>query len=111
MKLNTLLAGPIVRRVDPESAYFWIATSVPASVIAEVYAVEDGHELERVGGGPAESLRLGERLFVHLVRATPDEDLWPLDRVLAYDLRMVPDFDDPPLTLKDLGLLDGPNRP
>jgi hypothetical protein len=111
MELNVLLAGPIVRRVEQDAAYLWVATSVPASVIGEVYQASTTYQEkpERLGGGPAESLQIGEKLFVHLVRATPDAGTWPRGELLAYDLRLLPDDDCPALRLADLGLLEGPN--
>lgn len=112
MNLNVVLAGPIVRRVDGNAAYFWIATSVDASVVAEVYRASslNSDKPERLGGGAAEILRLGERLFVHLVRAAPDGDSWPRGELLAYDLRVLVTSDDSPaMGLGDLDLLEGPN--
>ena len=112
MVLNTLLAGPLLRRTESDRVFVWLATSCAASVVAEVYQAAGGdvESLERVGGGAAQSVRLGERLFVHLVCATPDEGRWPVDRLLAYDLRIVTEDDQPVMKLEDLGLLDGPNR-
>lgn len=107
--LNALLAGPILRRVQRDCAFIWLATSRPAAVVAEVYRRQDGG-LNRIGGGPAQSLRLGPRLHIHLVRAAPAEGVWPLDELLAYDLRVAfVDDDDPVMTLADFGLTSGPN--
>ncbi|MDQ4144531.1 MAG: hypothetical protein M3198_12450 [Actinomycetota bacterium] len=112
MVLNTLLAGPILRRTEAERAFIWVATSRPASVVAEVFSAKQGDpsDLERIGGGAAESIRLGENLYVHLVCARPSGETWPLDQLLAYDLRIVTHDDDPVLRLADLGLLDGVNK-
>ena len=112
MDLNVHLAGPIVRRVENDAAYIWLATSVPGSVTGEVYRASSltGGKRERLGGGAAESLQIGANLFVHLVRLAPSEGTWPREELLAYDMRMVPDSDDlETMTLADMGLLDEPN--
>ena len=112
MTLNSLLAGPILRRTQKDCAFIWLATSRPAAVVAEVYRAPAGADadLQRIGGGPAESIRLGRRLYVHLVRAAPSQGHWPLDELLAYDLRVAfLDDDDPAMTLADFGLVSGPN--
>lgn len=113
MELNLLLAGPVLRRVERDRAYVWLATSRPAAVVAEVYRTGDGStsdQRKRIGGGPAESIRLGERLFIHLARATPSDNEWPGGELLEYDLRLAfVDGDEPVMTLSDFGLLEGPN--
>ena len=112
MNLNSLLLGPILRRAEQGRTFIWIATSRRASVVAEVFRANNGDpgDLQRVGGGAAESLRLGERLFVHLACATPAQDEWPPDELLAYDLRIAfTDDEEPVMGLRDFGLLDGPN--
>jgi hypothetical protein len=108
MELQTLLAGPIVRRVERNRVCLWVATSHALDVAAEVYAIE-GPALRRVGVGTAESVKLGERLFVHLVQAHPDGDEFPVDELLGYDLRFTTDGGEVK-TLADFGLLQGPRR-
>lgn len=112
MTLNTLLAGPILRRTEKDRTFIWLATSCSAAVVAEVYRAKDGDpgELERIGGGAAQSVKLGENVHVHLVCATPVDETWPVDELLAYDLRIVTDDDQPVMRLGDLGLLDGRNK-
>ena len=109
--LEALLAGPILRRVEKNAAYVWVATSRPAAVVVEVYrAGAERAQQVRVGGGPAESIRLGERLFVHLARATPADGDWPTNELLAYDLRVAfVDGDEPVMALADFDLLEGAN--
>ena len=115
MTLNALLAGPILRRTERDSVFIWLATSRPAAVVAEVYRADGsggsgGTEFARIGGGPAQSLALGPRLFVHLVRAAPANGEWPREELLGYDLRVAfLDDDDPVMTLADFGLTSGPN--
>jgi hypothetical protein len=105
MELQWLLAGPILRRTEPGQVCVWLATSEPAAISGEVLALGDhGRPL---GTGVAETVRLGPRLFVHLVRIRPDDSDtgFPTDTLLAYDLVV-----DGERRLADLGLLDGPDR-
>ena len=41
-KLPTLLAGPILRRVEPSQVCIWIACSKDVSIRAEIFRVEAG---------------------------------------------------------------------
>ena len=112
MTLETLLAGPILRRTDLGRVIVWVATAEPASVTADVFAIDAGgpgkYELQKVGTGEAETARLGPRLFIHLIGAIPEGDSFPVDRLLAYDIVVRPE-DGAPKNLRDLGLVSGPN--
>ena len=111
MALPLLLAGPILRRCEATRVVIWLATSEPASPRAEVFRFGSNGSLDPtpVGSGEAESIRLGERLFVHLISATPGADRFPTDELLAYDLALEPDGGAGPRDLRSLGLLDGPD--
>ncbi len=107
MELQWLLAGPILRRTEPGQVCVWLATSEPASIGGEVLALDGGVPGGPLGTGDAKTVRLGPRLFVHLVRIRPDDDngSFPTDTLLAYDLLV-----DDGRRLADLGLLDGPAK-
>jgi len=106
MHLEWLLAGPILRRTEPGQVCVWLATSAPADIRGEVLRLEANRATDVLGKGQAESVRLGERLFVHLVRIAPDDGgRFPTDELLAYDLVV-----DGERRLRDLGLLDGEHR-
>jgi hypothetical protein len=135
LSFPTLLAGPMLRRAEPEQVCIWLASSKPVSIRTEIFRVDDlkktrdTHEsktkVKAIGLGSAESLRLGERLYVGLVIARPiqvEEDVvdndshtskvgFPTDDLLAYDIEL--SYDDNYVkkseTLKDLGLLSGNN--
>ena len=109
MELETLLAGPIVRRAEANRVCLWIATSRPVRVTAEVHRFRDS-DLERVGAGEAESIRLAERLFVHLIQVRPHEQAFPRDELLAYDIQLSEEIEPGRRTLADFGLLEGPQR-
>jgi hypothetical protein len=112
-----VLAGPLLRRAEPSRVLVWLATSVPLAVDGEVVALDrpDGAARPpRVGGGGGRRVRLGPRLFVHLLDMRPDPATgrFPTDRLLGYDLTLRAEDAGgrPPRRLADLGLLDGPRR-
>ena len=88
IELKKLLAGPVVRRVESRAALIWVATSEEVRVAAEVFRIDPGSGVAGplVGQGRGELVRLGPRLFVHLIEATPFEAGFPVDTLLGYDL-------------------------
>jgi hypothetical protein len=141
LSFPTLLAGPILRRAEPEQICIWIASSKPVSIRAKIFRVDDLKKItdtyeskinvRSIGSGSAESLRLGEHLYVGLVTARPiqeeeekeedDVDVdndshtskvrFPTDELLAYDIELSckDGYVKKSETLKDLGLLSGNN--
>ncbi|HSH62286.1 MAG TPA: hypothetical protein VK988_22080, partial [Acidimicrobiales bacterium] len=104
LELRDVLAGPILRRTEPERVCIWLATSAARELSAEVFSLRSG-EPRRVGGGRGRRVRLGPGLYVHLVSAVPDGERFPVDELLAYDIEST--GDGPPRRLADLGLLSG----
>ena len=101
-----LLAGPILRRVDPTRIRVWIATSGP--VRASLWVHRAGQERGgAVGAGEAASVRLGQRLFVHLLTARPSGQRFPIDELLTYDLELQCPASGWSGRLAELGLLEG----
>lgn len=98
--LPRVLAGPIVRRVEPGAACVWIATREPEPVRVEVCTPDASGE--RLGAARARSVRLGPGLSVHLATVVADRGSFPTDTLLGYDV-VVGDDD-----LDSLGLLDEP---
>jgi hypothetical protein len=80
-----LLAGPVLRRADSGRICAWIATLAPVSPSLLVYRAGGGNG-GAVGTGTAESVRLGERLHVHLLTATPQAGRFPAGELLTYDI-------------------------
>jgi hypothetical protein len=88
-KLPTLLAGPILRRVEPTQVCIWIACSKAVSIRAEIFRVQSDFSEKRktentendinkqtkntsaIGLGSTKSIRLGENLYIGLVIARP----------------------------------------
>ena len=78
MRLPEVLAGPLLRRAEPGRVLVWLATSVPLTVSGEVFALvapPDDERQRRLGRGRGRQVRLGPRLFVHLVSVLPDPDV------------------------------------
>jgi hypothetical protein len=113
VSLPEILAGPLLRRAEPGRVLLWLATSRPVTVHGEIVSVgpqRDG-DLQRVGWGSARRVRLGPRLFIHLVSVLPDPAVgaFPSNHLLGYDLMLVDGAAGrPPRRLGDLGLLAGP---
>jgi hypothetical protein len=99
-----LLSGPILRRTEPARVCVWVATSTPARVRGEVFSFLGGRPLP-IGAGSAETIRLGAKLFVHLVGMTPENGAFPRDELLAYDLEL--SDNGTTKRLADLDLLSG----
>jgi hypothetical protein len=104
--LNTLLAGPILRRVEPTRVCLWLATSQSVRARAEIFALGRDHQpRSRLGGGESERLQLGPRLFIHLIQAVPDGEAFPVRQLLAYDIALCKGDDRAGRGLRELGLL------
>jgi hypothetical protein len=67
--LPLILAGPIVRRVEPESATIWLALKEPRLVTLHVYARDSAGESVPRMEGTSHTLRLGDHLHVVAVTA------------------------------------------
>jgi hypothetical protein len=112
MELNLVLAGPILRRVEPTKACIWLATSAPVRARALIFEHDqDGSAAPRpIGAGESESVQLGPRLFVHLLVAGPEEDTFPIDRLLEYDVEVVEEQTGRAFALQELGMVGGEDR-
>jgi hypothetical protein len=116
---QTILLGPILRRVDTNQVCIWIACSKPVTAKAEVFRFSDLHNPENpraIGSGVAKSIRLGDRLHIALIIARPmqgqqDESSsreFPIGTLLAYDLEITgTNGEAPRKRLADFGLLNG----
>jgi hypothetical protein len=107
MELNLVLAGPILRRVEPTKACIWLATSAPVRARGLIFEHNDGGSGpgQSVGRGDSERIQLGPRLFVHLIVAVPAGDTFPVNRLLAYDVELVDEKAGTVMRLSDIGVL------
>src|SRR5689334_19033320 len=96
--LPTVLAGPIVRRVEPKLASFWIALSEPGDVTATIWAgaqkagatagtVQSG--TGKLASATVKTRRFGKRLNVALVvvKLTDPAVLQP-GAIFSYDIQV-----------------------
>jgi len=114
VELPLLLAGPILRRVDPTLAAVWLALSQEATVTLRVW---EGQLTSRAAGetaapfvesDPELTWRLGEELHLVVVSARIPPQAgksFQADTTYCYDLS-IKVGDSEPATLKTLGMLD-----
>lgn len=126
--LPTILAGPILRRVEPSQACIWMACSTPVTARVNIFAfqgsatstdsIEAFSKPVLAGTGLSKSLQLGKNLHILLVIARPitagtDNSLahFPSDTLLAYDIEIAETDGLSGVTrnLKSLGLAEGKN--
>jgi hypothetical protein len=93
-----------LRRADREQVCVWICTLGPARPALLVYRASAGPG-ETLGTDTAESVRLGERLYAHLLTARPRAGRFPAGELLTYDVEL--DTGGAALRLADLGLSGG----
>jgi hypothetical protein len=112
--LPILLAGPVLRRAEPEQVCIWVACSRPVTIKAEIFRFDDELTIPNIskknnndeinntipiGLGSSEAIQLGERLYVGLVRVHPilrnkhtnhptKKLSFPTDVLLAYDIEL-----------------------
>jgi hypothetical protein len=92
--LPLVLAGPIVRRAQPDAVWFWIACSqnitncTPDITVYNLDGSRNAALTERMKLAPAapQVARLGERLWVAIVAARPANLTFSDDWIYGYDL-------------------------
>jgi hypothetical protein len=110
MDLPLLLAGPILRRVEPALVSVWLAFSVPVSVRLQVWEgrAETGRPDPFLESPPTSSLRVAARLHVVevtiVIPATDGKSL-QADALYSYDVQ-VSEAAGPVQTLATMGLLE-----
>ncbi|HVF17381.1 MAG TPA: hypothetical protein VNA21_10725 [Steroidobacteraceae bacterium] len=109
MVLPLLLAGPIVRRVEPSLAAVWIALSEPASVSLKLFdgriSAQDAGTPLLTSEAPASTLRVGDKLHIALalIKIPQTSPQLQPNRIYSYDLDIK--VGDSTHTLNSLGLL------
>lgn len=111
MNLPSLLAGPILRRVERKAIYLWVAMSKRYQVSAQVYMVRNNGKDYTLLSNQSETktIQLGKKLFISLIKAFPEEDSFPSQTLLGYNLTFSRGNEE--LDLQDFDLLrkDSPN--
>src|SRR5688572_4501090 len=114
MDLPLLLAGPIVRRVEPTLASVWVALRDPATVTLKLWEGRvtsgSGNVLNSSEPPGARTLRVGAKLHIAVcvVKIPPNSPrLLQPGKIYSYDLEIVATRDgiSETHTLKSLGLL------
>jgi hypothetical protein len=83
---RALLAGPILRRADRKAIHIWVAVSSSMRIEGKVF---DAATLKLLGHGTAQTIAIGgasTRLHVALVKLTPADGLFPVEKILGYNL-------------------------
>lgn len=113
MTLPLLLAGPILRRVEPTRVSVWVALSRAASVRLSLWEnrVRSGssNPLASSPGTGVHTLRMGDKLHIALVTlkvaGESNQTLQP-GRLYSYDLELAPDGESDKQTLASLHMLE-----
>jgi hypothetical protein len=84
-QLPILLAGPVVRRIEPTSATIWVATSIELVMRCSITDLKSGAVL---GLADALSFPLGEKLFINLATVNVPAGL-PRNTLLGYNFEII----------------------
>ncbi|MDQ0217758.1 hypothetical protein ELQ35_13350 [Peribacillus cavernae] len=90
MKLPVVLAGPFLRRTEFDRVYVWIACSEEYEISAELYQINKNaafaYDPEQIKTS-VKTVRLGEKLFISIVKLEPISESFPIDQLLGYNIR------------------------
>lgn len=104
----SVLAGPILRRVEPTQIFIWIATSKSLLIQTDLYKLnKNNNELTKTKCD-TNSIRLGENLYIHLIKVTPMNEPFLMNQLYGYNLHFRQGSDT--FHLGDLGYLT-PHKP
>ncbi len=114
LNLPLVLAGPIIRRVEPTHAYIWLALREPLELDTLLYIVKyhdqtDSYEYEVLPSKTeTESVKVGTNLYIYLVKVSPLQKPFPKNSLIGYNI----EFKTPTkkIDLGDLGLLSPHQR-
>lgn len=83
--LPPVLAGPILRRLEPQRLALWLAGSAPLRLTLLLQPAGEAARHIPLDDHSCPAIRVGEHAYLHLVDVSLDEPL-PRDVVIAYDL-------------------------
>jgi hypothetical protein len=88
--LPLILAGPILRRTEPDAVTVWVALRQACNVTLEVYATEgEGRSIDRLQmQGSRATIPIGQHLHLVAVTARPTEQRLSSGQVYVYDLKI-----------------------
>jgi hypothetical protein len=100
----TILSGPIVRRVELEKAYLWIALSKPYDIDASLYKVTSHLSYQLLQTKiETKTVQMGKQLYIYLIEIRPCEDSFPTNTLIGYNLHFRSNSET--LDLSSFGLL------
>jgi hypothetical protein len=113
LTLPMILSGPIVRRAEPTQITLWTATSKWYQIHADLFRITSNKDSALFNYSMVQTksktntIRMGKQLFVHLIKLTPNQDTFPMDTLLGYNIHFKrgSELQD----LKSLGLLSKEN--
>ena len=79
-----IIAGPILRRLQPTQLVLWLVTREPLQATLSVY-IDDQLKETTECAGITQSVRVGESAYIHLIYYQT-EHAFPVDCWLSYDL-------------------------
>ncbi|WP_462409798.1 metallophosphoesterase family protein [Neobacillus sp. Marseille-QA0830] len=91
MNFPFILAGPILRRVEPTKVYIWLATSKNADITEEFFKVTENNPYEKLETvSECKTIQAGKNLFIHLIGIKPSSDpSFPLNTLIGYNLHFL----------------------
>ncbi|WP_456025992.1 alkaline phosphatase D family protein [Pseudomonas capeferrum] len=82
--LPAVLAGPLLRRLEPRRLVLWLVASRELSPTLRLHVAEHSRDI-RLDQGQCQVVPVGRHAFIHLIDVGLDDAL-PLDVVIGYDL-------------------------
>jgi hypothetical protein len=86
MKLPFILAGPILRRVEPTSIYIWIALSRHVKMDAQLLQIDQDTYIPLDINTETKTFKAGEQLYIYLINISPRRAPFPSCTLLGYNL-------------------------
>lgn len=112
MDLTIILAGPILRRTEATKVHVWLVTSKPVELQLDIFDDTDLLGSNQLPDGFHKVAQLGQKLYVHLLRAVAEAESFPTNTLLEYELSVDGKALNDPELLGDLNLsYPGRNRP
>ncbi|TVT89189.1 alkaline phosphatase D family protein [Pseudomonas sp. RGB] len=82
--LPAVLAGPLLRRLEPRRLVLWLVASRELSPTLRLHVAEQSRDI-RLDQGQCQVVPVGRHAFIHLIDVALDDAL-PLDVLIGYDL-------------------------
>lgn len=92
-QLPLILAGPILRRTEPNAVTVWLALRRPCLVTLQIYATQYGNGLvldRLLFSGQRSTVAIGQHLYLVAVTARSDRLSLEAEQIYAYDLHFQP---------------------